>query len=138
MRALCFQSLTARLGGLATPLPEHSAWNIKGCYSVIIEFLLGLPGLAGAPTRSLLGTADLARERWFCTLGGSLKAKDREAWGRGNHRWGPQGSGVDLISEWQWLADSPSCRSSFQAGCKSSVHGNHVPPALSNKLEGKD
>lgn len=36
---------------LATPHPEHSAWDIKGRCGVIIEFHLGLPGLAEAPAQ---------------------------------------------------------------------------------------
>ena len=87
---------------------------------------------------SSAGNGRLGQRKVVLSLGGSLMAKDKEAWGRGNHRWGPQGSRDDLISEWGRLTDSPSCRGFFQAGSKGSVHGNHISPAPFNKLGSKD
>ena len=84
------------------------------------------------------GNGGLGQEQVVLHPGRGLpQGQGGETWGRGNHRWGPQDSSTDLISEWGWLSGSFSGRSFFQADCKGSVHGNRVPPDLSNKLGSK-
>lgn len=90
---------------LATPLPGAQRLEFEGLPLPNNR----APSWAASPSRSaLLGTAHLARERWFYTLGGSFNTKNWEVWGRNPHRWGPQGSHEDLISEWGLLTHSPS------------------------------
>lgn len=70
-----------------TPYPEHSAWDLRA--GVILGLHLGLPGLADAQAQ-LAGNSRLGKVVLH-PAGMALKARDREAWGRGNHRWDLRG-----------------------------------------------